>query len=529
MKFINRILAAPILAPLLFSIYPVLALWVTNYDKVRGNDVVFPFTFFILCFVLIYAVLWAVLRNAPKAALCVMFLQILFFSYGHIYNLIDNKVLFGLLIGRHRFLATFWVILLVLGVVWILRSGQKVVQLQVWVNRIAALLLLATLLQLGLAQIRINTLKSQNNQAGLQSLKPVDAANTPDVYYIILDSYTRDDILSQEFSFDNPLTKQLKSMGFIIPDCAESNYSQTILSMGATLNMGYLKDYASELDLHANTLDYAGLRKHISNNLVSRYFKSLGYKFVTFENDYIWIDIPDSDVYIRPNRTKDVLRAILADTEFEELFSQTTFLRTLEDAQLISPELKAWVDTQNENWNALKKKITQEERGWYRVNYDRTLFTLNNFEQVTRLPGKKFVYLHIIPPHYPFVFGPEGQYLYLPQKESEKGYLNQLKFVNSRVPELIKTILSNSKTPPVIIIQGDHGWLKVPQDRMKILNAYYLPDGGDKEVYATISPVNSFRLIFDRYFGGDFKMLPDKSYFSEQGYKLEEIPSTCAK
>jgi hypothetical protein len=44
-----------------------------------------------------------------------------------------------------------------------------------------------------------------------------------------------------------------------------------------------------------------------------------------------------------------------------------------------------------------------------------------------------------------------------------------------------------------------------------ILNAYYLPGAADA-LYETISPVNSFRLVFRDYFGLDYPPLPDHSF-----------------
>jgi hypothetical protein len=44
------------------------------------------------------------------------------------------------------------------------------------------------------------------------------------------------------------------------------------------------------------------------------------------------------------------------------------------------------------------------------------------------------------------------------------------------------------------------------------LSAYHLPNGGKDRLYNTITPVNSFRLIFDRYFGTALGTLEDKSY-----------------
>ena len=60
------------------------------------------------------------------------------------------------------------------------------------------------------------------------------------------------------------------------------------------------------------------------------------------------------------------------------------------------------------------------------------------------------------------------------------------------------------------------------------MNAYYLPGHNDK-LYPTITPVNTFRLIFDTYFGGKYDMLPDISYFSPvpKLYQFTEIPNRC--
>ena len=61
---------------------------------------------------------------------------------------------------------------------------------------------------------------------------------------------------------------------------------------------------------------------------------------------------------------------------------------------------------------------------------------------------------------------------------------------------------------------------------MSILNAYYLPGAGDELVYDEISPVNTFRIICNHYFGTNYGLLADKSYFSDHRHPYRFINVT---
>jgi hypothetical protein len=84
---------------------------------------------------------------------------------------------------------------------------------------------------------------------------------------------------------------------------------------------------------------------------------------------------------------------------------------------------------------------------------------------------------------------------------------------------------------PIVVIQSDEGpgpvgwnpntrekydWTQAPQEVLKekfgILNAYYFPGIEDHGLYPSISPVNSFRLIFNHYFDARMPLLPDRSF-----------------
>ena len=62
-------------------------------------------------------------------------------------------------------------------------------------------------------------------------------------------------------------------------------------------------------------------------------------------------------------------------------------------------------------------------------------------------------------------------------------------------------------------------------ERMSILNAYYFPGGRYEKLYEGISPVNSFRVVLNTFFGARLELLPDKSFFStwSDPYKFIDV------
>ena len=87
---------------------------------------------------------------------------------------------------------------------------------------------------------------------------------------------------------------------------------------------------------------------------------------------------------------------------------------------------------------------------------------------------------------------------------------------------MIRQILDNSSIPPIIILQGDHGPNgSAPENLLPILNSYYFPGVGQGELYESITPVNSFRVLFSEYFGAGYDLLSDRSYYG-RGTRLSE-------
>lgn len=165
------------------------------------------------------------------------------------------------------------------------------------------------------------------------------------------------------------------------------------------------------------------------------------------------------------------------------------------------------------------------------------LNTLSQIEKISKLRGPKFVFAHMICPHRPFVFNRDGS---IRENEPQnlvaneavfdafrEGFVDQTIFLNKRLEEVIDNILANSRTTPIIIIQSDHGpdslaasdhknppvdWNLYTRERLPILNAYLVPEKMKGKLYPTISPVNSFRMLFTECFGEKFELLPERHY-----------------
>jgi hypothetical protein len=193
-------------------------------------------------------------------------------------------------------------------------------------------------------------------------------------------------------------------------------------------------------------------------------------------------------------------------------------------------------------------------RDSYTVTRDQTLYVFDKTPQIARWSEPTFTFAHILSPHPPFVFGKNGEDVSqreLPYRLTDgeryrdwygdraayvTGYREQAAFLMEKAERMIDQILANSPLPPVIILQSDHGsglglsTQSVEQtdlhERMSILNAYYLPEKGREALYESISPVNSFRIVFNTYFAAGLELLPDRSYFSTWDEPYEFIDVT---
>lgn len=345
---------------------------------------------------------------------------------------------------------------------------------------------------------------------------PAAQGPRPDIYYLILDSYARQDVLRERFGYDNePFLRELEARGFQILRDSRSNYSHTSLSLASSLNMEYMRDIGVRPGLR-----YTGsqLKIFLAKNRVARFLKGLGYRFVTYETGAEATDLRDSDEY---------RRLTLPLNEFE--------LGLLSRSPLLA--LDHFCGLRFFNSFALHQR--------------RVLALFRSLDDSVKEPGPRFVFVHLISPHPPFVFDREGKFQehnpgifmesgndlikpgFMDAEEHRARYIEQLLYVNRRLLETLDRILAPGVPPALVILQSDHGsdsrmdhdhpWKTDCWERFGILMAVRWPDPPGLPLPGDLTPVNLFRAVFSRLYGSDLPLYPNEFYLSDRYFNHRRV------
>ena len=493
------------LYPFFFIAYPVLALLGFNINEVESSVLWRPLILLLLSAIILFVLLWVLLRDWHRAAVLLSVVIFFFFTYGHAYLYLKKIDIAGFIVGRHRYMLPLWLAVGVFTIWWLVRRLRNPQALTPMLNLVSIFLLIYPSFQV----ISFSIKRAQTQKVALQAAQAKGATlplgYAPDIYYIILDAYGRADVLKEMFGYDNsPFLKALESKGFYVPKCSQSNYAQTMLSLTSSLNFNYLDALTNSLT--ADTDTRAPLRALGQYNNARKFLASQGYNIVSFATNFPVSEWKDASYFLSPPPN--------GMNDFEIMLAQTSLWRAPMDMTDEPPE--------------------RISAAWYRR---RTLSALGQLEKtVPNVPSPKFVFAHLVIPHHPFVFGPNGEELNSieagvpPFEEYKVGYPNQVTYINKRILAIVDLILKTSPKPPIIVIQGDHGPapFDVIQRRMKNLNAYYFPDNTEG-LYPTITPVNTFRVILDKYFGQNYPLLKDRSLYSAYDipYNYQEVLNDC--
>jgi hypothetical protein len=305
----------------------------------------------------------------------------------------------------------------------------------------------------------------------------------PDIYYIIPDGYTNREGMAVAYGIDNSQAyRDLEALGYRAMPESQSNYPLTMLTLGSALNFDYTL-------LPGQSEHIRNLKVRLNNPQVIQELQRGGYHYVHAGGNWL-------------------LHGQQADTQLfaQPGFSMTSFHHTLM-AETIVPLLIGLIGG---------------EYGYYHVLHENNLKVVDNIARAVQLETDqpKLVVAHLLLPHDPFYLDANCDF------DPLSTYGQQALCVN----RLLRDVVGQIPPEAVVIIQGDHGaWAahlsyetptargaatpfmltdeQIVRTRLGNFAAYR-----HLEAYPGMTPVNTWRVLFNQYFGADLELLPDRHY-----------------
>jgi hypothetical protein len=494
-----------VIHPFLLAIFPIIFLFSQNVNT-SPNEIILPVLMVLGAIILIWILINQLLKNKIKSGLMVSTGLVLFFSYGHLFDLLDKNFPSFPIFEKHLILLSIYIITFIIFSTYVIKKNKMFDNITKISNVMSIVIIILPLITIGQFYI-IDNPSFIESEDGIRINQIDELDKFPDIYYIIPDAYAGSKALKTILNYDNTSFENfLKEKGFQISDESYSNYESSRFSIPSTLNMKYLND------IYNQTKSVNSMNKELSNisydTEVLKKFKSKGYTTYVIESGIQSWDTPTTDMKNVDYRLCHTSNAL--DTEFMSILIQTTIINPVQ-AQLFAKDHR--------------DKI------------------LCGFSELSEMPNKKntpkFVLVHLMAPHPPYVFGSNGEEILpeslglkdIDENFNEEFYLGQLEFVNLKMKESIEKLL-DTNNPPIIIIQSDHGMKESHSEdeytklfaSFNNFKAYYFPYEGRNIEFETSTPVNSFRVLFNLYFDDGYELLEDRIYVIDgKEYQFRDI------
>lgn len=514
------------LYPLAFAVFPVVSTIAANLSYAPASQAWRPLAATLAGVVVLLLVTTLIFRSAARGAAVTGIFSVAFFGFAW-YT--DHP----LPLPGSPFVQ--WSILTLLAVAVVVWRTPKLRSLNVF----AGCLCLVALANLGMCIVRERSLSAHPASAAPDAPPLVSALTPgakPDVFYIILDAHGRADALKRTMGYDESgFIDGLKQRGFYVADHSHSNYPQTELSIPSSMNMDYIGHLIPNLE--EDDEDRSFLPGLLNPSAVERHFQAHGYKFFAVTSGFAPIRFPDADVRLDNDQGMTLMERALFDM-----------------TPLAAPELfdTMPLDTQKAQYHPPKSKDNVDAE----VRRQITLHAFSDLRSLAKpIAEPRFVVAHILAPHTPFVFGPNGERVNIgryhgaddyekfyhhvgTRADYRKGYTGQVAYIDKLVLQAIDTILkaAGPHGRPIIIVQGDHG------SRMNTaffssghtdvtecfqnLAAFLVPDDIRKKLWRDITPVNEFRVVLNGMFGEKLPILDEHSYYISIPHPYQYIDAT---
>ncbi len=450
-----------------------------------------------------FLILFLLIKKATKSLLIVTLLSAVFLFYGAIKDFFSDLPVHFM--ARYIVLLPLTVFVLLLIIVRIIKNNEFGKT-----NLFLNILLLFFLGAEGILMFWYGTTAfMQHNRIVKNNIVNVDSLSQvkdrPDVYYMVFDSYPGSGFLQEFLQFKNSgLDSALAARGFFIAKNPRSNYNRTALSIASTLNFEYLQNIPDQSEI--KPIHYNQSSLSIEHAAVPEIFTHFGYNIFNLSS----FDLAQHKSIYKEN--------FLVLPEERMLLYNTLKERMRFDIFWHIEVLKR-KDLELRQQDFLKESIKKRD-------YNNHLIDSLPKIALGYTHAPKFIYAHFYLPHPPFFYDRSGTSLPIDINYAEKAmeqkevFLSYLEYTNSVIIKTIDSIFKKSAKTPVIIIQSDHGYRDFrkdfvnPNQYFKNYSAFYFPDKDYRQLYDTISNINTFPIFFNKYFNSNIPLQKDKVVFT---------------
>ena len=482
--------------PLLFAVWPVVSLYRENLAEVPIGQALSASALAAATATFTLLVLTPLLRDARRAALVTTILVLALMLWGAATDAAgDPAWLFGV-----------WVSGAALLCIALSRVSALLPELTTIVAGIAAVVLALALVPVVVAKAPIMLASaapaSSDEDLSAEVGQWASPGDPRDIYYLVFDRYGSQAAMEARWNMDlSPFFDGLRRKGFFVASDSKANHLRTAQSLASTLHLRYLVDMEERFG--AETSDLLPVYSMLQDHPVGRVLQQRGYRYVHVG---AWWDPTQSNAHADANVSYET------NTDFGVALRRSTLL--------------SWFDS-------APKGLSRADQMRH-VPYDGAKKQFAAIRETAADDRPTFTFAHILLPHEPFVYNRDGSYVPFAEgrtRSRERNYTEQTLYTNTQIEQLVDELLDvPEERQPIIVLAADEGpapvrfiaddenfdWTKATpaelEEKFAILNAYYLPGADDPGLYPSISPVNTWRVIFNAYFDADLELLDDRSY-----------------
>jgi hypothetical protein len=480
-------------------------LHITNeyFSLLSVQTIITFFLYYVLLASLLLIIGRLLFKSFSKGGIWTTTLLIPFFFFGAFHDLLKSTAITRV-ISSYTILLSF---LLITMLVYTWYFKKKMGLFEKAHKYFTILFTILVSMELVLIVQKTITNNQENNIAhNNESINPIPTCDTcqkPDIFFIVFDEYASSRSLQRYFGFENSLIdSSFKKNNFYIARNSRSNYNLTPLSIGSTFNLQYF-----------NRALENGVTDCITVLRSWQSFKECRLPELLAKSGYAIHNFGLCDFHNYPSSTY----RYTADAEGLALYQETLWGRIERDILWNISKLKlSFLD------KAVTKQHRQQQTTFIERNRKNWQLTLQELKAQNEQP--KFVFGHIMMPHTPFYLDKNGNrtndFSSIYKNINTPGaYIEQLIYTNTWIDSILNATNRNFSRPRVVIVEGDHGyrdWPMIPGQRDKHfmnLNTYYFSDKDYSMLYDSISPVNTFRVVLNKYFHTKLPLLKDSTIY----------------